>query len=416
MHYLLATCGTGGDQVPYIAIGKHLADLGHDVTIIGNGAYRHLADRVNLPFVSIIAPEEDARRNRLRESSGRNAGRSGIPNLIADIEPIFRELAARIRPGQTIVLANIMAMGARLVQEKYDVPTVTLPPSPIVFYSPHDPDCWPPRLPRFLYGIMARIVNRGMDRCFRPALNEFRRKVGLPPQSQPVRPWMFSPELVLNLLPDWFLPPRPDWPPNVHSIGFMLPAVADTAPLPEVLEEFLAAGDPPLVFSYTSGISAAENFYSQGIEAAAQLGERAVILAPPTIALPSELPRGMLRLPSAAHRRLFPRAKLAVHHGGVGSSAAACAAGVPQFIVPAMYDQPEVLRRLTRLGVADGLIPKKFTAAAAVAKLRALIDSAAVRSRCQEIAGRMQNEHGLDRLTELLSDFQSRRLKVFPGA
>lgn len=412
MRYLLATCGTGGDQVPYIAIGKHLADQGHDVTLIGNGAYRHLADRVNLPFVSIISPEEDARRNQLRQSSGRNAGRSGIPNLIADIEPVYRELAHRIRPGQTVVLANIMAMGARLAQEKYDVPTVTLPPSPIVFYSPHDPACWPPRMPGFLRGIMAHVVNRGMDRCFRPALNEFRKKVGLPPQSQPVRPWMFSPDLVLNMLPEWFLPPQPDWPPNVHSIGFMMPAVADTAPLPDVLEEFLAGGAPPLVFSYTSGISAAESFYRQGIEAAAQLGERAVILAPDSVALPATLPRGMLRLPSAAHRRLFPRAKLAVHHGGVGSAAAACAAGVPQFIVPAMYDQPEVMRRLTRLGVADGLAPKKFTAAAAVPKLRALMESASVHSRCREIADRMQRENGLDRLTELLHEFQHGRLKA----
>jgi UDP:flavonoid glycosyltransferase YjiC (YdhE family) len=47
-----------------------------------------------------------------------------------------------------------------------------------------------------------------------------------------------------------------------------------------------------------------------------------------------------------------------VHHGGVGTTAKALAAGVPQVVVPVAYDQPDNGRRVVRLGVG-AMLPAK---------------------------------------------------------
>ncbi|HVZ32081.1 MAG TPA: nucleotide disphospho-sugar-binding domain-containing protein, partial [Polyangiaceae bacterium] len=49
---------------------------------------------------------------------------------------------------------------------------------------------------------------------------------------------------------------------------------------------------------------------------------------------------------------LLPRSALFVHHGGIGSTARAFEAGVPQIISPRGFDQPDNARRARELGVA----------------------------------------------------------------
>jgi len=41
--------------------------------------------------------------------------------------------------------------------------------------------------------------------------------------------------------------------------------------------------------------------------------------------------------------------RLVVHHGGVGTSAQCIAAGLPQVVVPSLYNQPDTAKRLERL-------------------------------------------------------------------
>ena len=49
---------------------------------------------------------------------------------------------------------------------------------------------------------------------------------------------------------------------------------------------------------------------------------------------------------------LLPRLRGLVHHGGIGTSAQALAAGIPQMVAPFAHDQFDNAARLCRLGVA----------------------------------------------------------------
>lgn len=60
---------------------------------------------------------------------------------------------------------------------------------------------------------------------------------------------MHSPQGVLGLFPDWFAPPQRDWPAKVTLTGFPLFDNASFRNVDEELEDFLAEGQAPIVFT-----------------------------------------------------------------------------------------------------------------------------------------------------------------------
>ena len=105
---------------------------------------------------------------------------------------------------------------------------------------------------------------------------------------------------------------------------------------------------------------------------------------------------GLLRIGAVDHRALFPRAALVVHHGGSGTTHAACAAGVPSLVIPHVGDQPYWADRLQRLGVAPRPQPVRGLRAERLAD--AALAAAADRSmkeRAQRLATELAGEDGL---------------------
>jgi UDP:flavonoid glycosyltransferase YjiC (YdhE family) len=84
--------------------------------------------------------------------------------------------------------------------------------------------------------------------------------------------------------------------------------------------------------------------------------------------------------------RLLPRTSALVHHGGIGSAAAALSAGVPQLLVPFAHDQPDNAARLCRLGVASVLWPAHATGPRMARRLARILGSPSLRTRCQSLA------------------------------
>lgn len=407
MHVLLAASGSGGDVLPLIPWARHMQMRGHDVTMLGNGAYAGAAEAVSVPFVSVFDAGEDARRTAIRTRS-RLKSITGLENLIDDIQPFYRELLLRYRPGETVIAAHVLCLGTRLLQDRWNLPLATFHISPLGLRSPHDPTAWPEWMPSWMYGMAARRIGGALDRRLGPAIRQYRAQLDLPPMVQPVIRWMQSPQLVIGLWPEWFARLQIDHPPELRLVGFPLPDPEEAPPLPPVLEDFLAAGPPPLVFSNTTAAKAGNDFYGEGVKLTLALGARGVLLAPREISIPEPLPPNIVRFTSAPHVRLYPRAALAVHHGGVGTAAAAFAAGVPQFIVPEIADHPEVARRAKAVGVADSAPPRQFQAARVVDRVRALLASPVVRTRCAEIQEQSRSMHAFEDATQLLEDLAER--------
>jgi vancomycin aglycone glucosyltransferase len=83
-----------------------------------------------------------------------------------------------------------------------------------------------------------------------------------------------------------------------------------------------------------------------------------------------------------------------VHHGGAGTTAQAARAGVPQVVIPHMFDQHYWARRVHALGVAGPPLPAAFTADALVAAIEAALSPASL-SASSSVAERVRASRGV---------------------
>ena len=104
-------------------------------------------------------------------------------------------------------------------------------------------------------------------------------------------------------------------------------------------------------------------FFEAGVDACRIIGARGVLVSPFRDQLPVDLPPPFCAIDSIPFSRLFARAAAVVHHGGIGTSAQAMLAGIPQVIMPMAFDQHDNAVRLERLGVARSLLPRRFRGA-----------------------------------------------------
>ena len=107
------------------------------------------------------------------------------------------------------------------------------------------------------------------------------------------------------------------------------------------------------------------------------------------------LASNVLRIGHVPHAWLLPRVRLAVHHGGAGTTHAAAHAGVPSVVVPFAADQFFWADRLHALGVAPARLAYRDVTAVA---LRERMDAASgerMSERAREISGAMDDERGV---------------------
>jgi UDP:flavonoid glycosyltransferase YjiC (YdhE family) len=198
-------------------------------------------------------------------------------------------------------------------------------------------------------------------------------------------------------------PPPADLPSSVAFTGAWVdPLVA--APLPADLEEFIAAGPPPVVVSFGSmaldGGGAVGRAVRDGIVAA---GMRGVIQAGEGD-LAGQTDEHVLFTGAVDHRSLFPRAAVVVHHGGSGTTHAAARAGVPQVVVPHVGDQRYWAARLRTLGVApDPVAAGSLTAETLAERLRSAASQATVGAAAR-LASALAAENGVASAVRLIDE------------
>lgn len=135
-----------------------------------------------------------------------------------------------------------------------------------------------------------------------------------------------------------------------------------------------------------------ETFTKAMLDGLHRSGRRAVLATGWGALRPSRVPETVHVLDQAPHSLLLPRTAVAVHHGGVGTVAAAIRAGVPQAIRPFMGDQPFWARRVHELGIAAPPLTGRLTAD----RLAAAIDDAAAKAdAARDLAARVNAEDGV---------------------
>lgn len=399
LNVILIPLGSSGDVNPFVALGRALQARGHKVTMITNGHFETLARRSGFAFEPLGTEEDYRAVLELPDIWHPTEGFKIVMQwgTLNTMRPLFEMIESRNVPGETVVAAPVTAFGARIAQEKLGIPLVSVCLQPPMFrsstkvsklggfpVSSRMPGWWN----RTLYWAADRLV---IDPLLGPQTNAFRSELGLPPVRRFFNEWWYSPERIIGFFPDWFAPPPPDWPAQLALTGFPLYDEDDVCDRSPELEAFLRAGEPPIAFTPGSAMRHGKEFFGASVDACTRLGRRGVLVSPFRDQIPAELPASVCAIDFVPFSRLFPRSAAVVHHGGIGTSSQALAAGVPQLIMPMAHDQFDNAARLERLGVASSLSPRKFRGPAIARALARLIGSDRVSQECRLASERLRN-------------------------
>jgi len=376
MRPLLITVGSRGDVQPYLALACGLLAAGHRPLLAAPRRYAALAEARGVEF----APLDD----RLLELQGAVKGRGVRAAITAarSVTPMLRRLlddqaALAARREFDVVVHHPKALGGPYLAEKLGVPAVAglllplyLPTS--AFPAPILPVPVPSLLNRASWRVVAAV-----EAPYRGTLKSWRREMlGLSGRFRPPAELIAQGE-VLHAWSPHLLPAPADWPAAAYPTGFWTLPADDAWTPPEELARLLADGEPPVYIGFGSSMSAdPEALTATVLEAVRMSGRRAVLSTGWGALRPGRGASGVLVIEEAPHDWLLPRVAVAVHHGGIGTVAAALRAGVPQVIRPFLGDQPFWAARLHRLGVAPPpltgrLRPERLAAAIADAAERA---------------------------------------------
>jgi rhamnosyltransferase subunit B len=412
MRVLLATIGSAGDVYPMIAIGAGLRRRGHRVTVVTSPYFETAISREGLELIPLGTVEdylssiENPELWHPRKGFDLVARRGILPSM----RPLYEIVADHDGP-DTVIVASGLCVGARLAQEQLGCRLATVHAQPAMLRSLYQtpampglrlPNWWPRLVKSWVFKAIDAFA---LDRELGPEVNAFRAELGLPPERRFFDGWLHSPARVIGLFPSWFAAPQPDWPRATELTGFLgYDTSRDGDPLPAGLEEFLAAGEPPIVFTPGTAMIHGAKFFEAAVDAVARLNRRALLLTSHRQQLPENLPASVRHFDYAPFRSVLPRAAALVHHGGIGTLSQGIAAGIPQLVMPMGHDQPDNAARIERLGAGTSLAPARFRGAAVTAKLGALLASPDVARCCRALAAKVEFDTAMKRSCDLIED------------
>ncbi|KAB8141435.1 glycosyltransferase family 1 protein [Chloroflexia bacterium SDU3-3] len=373
---LLATHGTNGDVLPFIALGAALRARGHDVSLMTHAHYQRPTLDAGLAFLPLDTAEQYERQlddshllmNPLHDPQSliRFYQRN---RQFEQMHEEFQALRALVVPGDTVIVArHTSGLAALMLGEATGAPVawVALSPSQLMTLP----------VTSYMYG---QVLSGG--------INQLRQGLGLPPVRD-WRRWLDSPQVQLGLWPEWFAPPEPEWPRSLAPVGFVLHDAAEDGELPPELRELLQRHPHPVLITGGTGQLLHAEFYRAAVEACHRAGLRALLVTRHRELVPSPLPMNIHWFPALPFRTLMPQVGAVLHHGGMGTLARALWAGAPQLILADGADRPDNAARLHRLGLAQWAAPERWSSPAVVEQLASLATPEA-RQRCASWASQI---------------------------
>lgn len=327
--------------------------------------------------------------------------------VLPHLRLMYDTLMPHVIPGETVVVGSILAMAARCAHEKWHFPFTSVHLQPSVFRSVGDPpqlagipnmQGWPPWL---IHG-MNRLADVFIDSKLAGPLNAFRTSLGLSPVRRILDQWWHSPQCVIGFFPEWFAAPQPDWPAHTRLVGFPLYDASSVEAPPPDLDVFLESGPPPIVFTPGSANSQGAAFFQASAETCKTLGCRGLFLTRFPEQVPLDLPPTIRRFGYVPFSKVLPRAAALVHHGGIGTTAQAFAAGIPQLVTPLAHDQLDNAARIRRLGVGLPVAPRLYAKTGGRDLLRRLLGESSFNSAAQKIRQTFAGENSVEAASGIL--------------
>jgi UDP:flavonoid glycosyltransferase YjiC (YdhE family) len=396
---LITAMGSHGDVLPFISMAAEFRRRGFEVFVYANPFFADSAASCGAVFRPIGTVADYEGLFAQAPDSNPPKAMAAVAGYMARQTPAcYRAMYGDVRPGRTLVIGGSLFFAHRLVAESLGVPCATVHLAPAAIRSTIAPARIGPggawlreKSPFWLRQLFWWLADRAhTDRYFLAPLNSMRTQLGLAPLPELFSPWLRQVDAEVALFPAWFSGAPADWPAQLQHCDFPFDDPACAAELPDDLRDFLAAGPAPVGFTAGTATANAREFFARSARACEQGGLRGLLLTHFAQQVPDKLPPGVLHVGYAPYARLLPRLAALVHHGGIGTTAQALRAGIPQVVRPTAYDQFDNAQRLVALKVAREILPRRYTENHICNTLAELMHDTTVRAQCHAIAEQMR--------------------------
>ncbi|MGN6363818.1 glycosyltransferase [Asticcacaulis taihuensis] len=404
---ILCTMGTRGDALPFVALSQELGRRGLNVTLLANANWRGLAGEAGAGFHA-IAPKDPSQ-------SGRDDNAFFVDSTLPAFRKSFDYVAERARQNRRILLvyrANMLGMES--AAEKYGLRHIKIALQPSSIKSLARPP-WP--MTSLVEGRFAGVMRKAVVPVLYQLVewrrghyrhrNKFRATLGLPPHKLG-RMGAQTEDLTLLFAPKWFAMPAEDWPGNLRCTGFLFHDRDATDP---AIDAFVANHGAPLVFTPGSGVSNVAPFFKKALQICEAGNFPGIFLSPQPFDM--ETPQvPVLKIDFAELSAVLPKARLLAHHGGIGTTAQALRAGIPQIIVPDRFDQPDNAIRIAKLGLGAAILKDEQTPEEWATLIHRLLAATEIQQRLKTVSRAIVRNDALIKSCDLIEDLLRKVMEV----
>ncbi len=410
MRIVIFTVGTEGDARPYVALGKGLAAVGHDVAIATSQEFESFVRAHGLNFKPLTADFVEMMRRNKSVLDRRNQI-AMLRTLIAETRRMAKAWAvegieAACSADLIVGSGNVSLLGAS-VAEKLGVAFVRSQ------LQPFDPSrALPPvlfrsiPLPGWANLTLTWFVRIAAWRLMRQAVDGVRRELALPNYPW-AGPWTLAHAAGGRILYGFsrhLVPRQPEWPERIAMPGFFVLKQDDSYVAPPALEWFLSRGSKPIYVGFGSMVTSRSEHLAKIVLDAVRLSGRRAVIGSGWADLARNVASSddVFVIDRAPHDWLFRRVALAVHHCGAGTVAACARAGIPTVPVPFVGDQFFWGWQLGRMRVATRRLNHRTVTARRLARAIGEAGQTCMVRRAAALGELMRTEDGVQAAVDQL--------------
>jgi hypothetical protein len=282
-------------------------------------------------------------KEMIKKGGEKASGPATRPSIKTMQKEIARQIEAlpEIIEGSDLLVGVGLVQGAHTAAEKMKIPYRFMAFYPGIMGPPKDA----PFPGRLVWGFGKWATNA----TIRGLINQKRKPIGLKPIADVWADWMG--ENVILASEKALVPVSDNIDFRFTQTGYMF--LPPLAPLSREVEKFLAEGPPPVFIGFGSNPVHDPLQYGRMMAGVAKSTGRRLMVSRGWGAIDSAEESGnCLFVDEVPYDLLFPKIAMAIHHGGIGTMAAAAKAGIPQSGFPFMADQFMNQKELVKLGLS----------------------------------------------------------------
>ncbi|MBM4427387.1 MAG: glycosyltransferase family 1 protein [Chloroflexi bacterium] len=402
----LLTSGTRGDVLPYIALGKVLQEAGYNVRIAAPRGFANLIQSHHVPFSPFDGNPTDLMIEQgdfTPFTLGTNPIRSiqATRNFLQKARPLYRHMlhtAAQACRGSDLLIHGLPTIWGAHIAEGLGIPAVRANLQPLTPTREFPSTLLPFRFS--LSGIGNLISHWAVTQAtwlsWRSEINHARHAdfgLGHAHLLDPTLKADSHQPLTLNAFSEIVVPRPRDWNSKQIVTGYWKLASPDWTP-PKALQHFLNTSPTPIAIGF--GSPGTQGYLSM-LEEALHIANAQAVLTIPSKWHSEVKSKNIFPIEYVPHDWLYQHVRVAIHHGGAGTTSASLHAGIPTITMPLAIDQFFWGERVYKIGAGLSIPQRKLNTQNLSQAIIEALNSKEMNEKAKMISKLLKQEDGVQK-------------------